>query len=116
MRESGGWGEDVTDEEIIDGIRLLAETEGIFTETAGGVTMAVTKKLVSQGVIPKNESIVVSITGNGLKTQEAIADRVSQPRIIDARLEEFEELYFKIKEQEDKGGMKDALCSHSHTA
>ncbi|MEW6143821.1 MAG: threonine synthase [Thermodesulfobacteriota bacterium] len=116
MRESGGWGEDVTDEEIIDGIRLLAETEGIFTETAGGVTMAVTKKLISQGVIPKNESIVVSITGNGLKTQEAIADRVSQPLIIDARLEEFEDLYLKIKEQEDKGGMKDALCSHSHTA
>jgi threonine synthase len=116
MRESGGWGEDVTDEEIIDGIRLLAETEGIFTETAGGVTMAVTKKLISQGVIPKNESIVVSITGNGLKTQEAIADRVSQPLIIDAKLEEFEELYLKIKEQEDKGGMKHALSSHPHTA
>lgn len=116
MRESGGWGEDVTDEEIIDGIRLLAETEGIFTETAGGVTMAVTRKLISQGVIPKNESIVVSITGNGLKTQEAIADSVSQPQIIEARLEEFEDLYQKIKEQEDKGGTKDALCSHSHTA
>lgn len=116
MRESGGWGEDVTDEEIIEGIRLLAETEGIFTETAGGVTMAVTRKLISQGVIPRNESIVVSITGNGLKTQEAIAERVSQPLIIDARLEEFEELYFKIKEQEDKGGTKDALCSHPHTA
>ena len=78
--------------------------------------MAVTKKLIAQGVIPKNESIVVSITGNGLKTQEAIADRVGQPLIIDARLEEFEELYLKLKEQEDKGGMKDALCSHSHTA
>jgi threonine synthase len=116
MRESGGWGEDVTDEEIIDGIKLLAETEGIFTETAGGVTMAVTRKLISQGVIPKNESIVVSITGNGLKTQEAIADSVSQPQIIEARLEEFEDLYQKIKEQEDKGGTKDALCSHSHTA
>jgi len=116
MRESGGWGEDVTDEEIIDGIRLLAETEGIFTETAGGVTMAVTRKLISQGVIPKNESIVVSITGNGLKTQEAIADRVSQPQIIEARLEDFEELYQKIKEQEDKGGTNDALSSHSHTA
>lgn len=116
MRESGGWGEDVADEEIIDGIKLLAETEGIFTETAGGVTMAVTRKLISQGVIPKNESIVVSITGNGLKTQEAIADSVSQPQIIEARLEEFEDLYQKIKEQEDKGGTKDALCSHSHTA
>ena len=63
--------------------------------------MAVTKKLIAQGVIPKNESIVVSITGNGLKTQEAIADRVAQPLIIDARLEVFEELYLKLKEQED---------------
>ena len=116
MRESGGWGEDVTDQEIIDGIKLLAETEGIFTETAGGVTMAVTKKLIDQGKLPKNESIVVCITGNGLKTQEAIADSVSQPEIIEANLEEFQDLYLKIKEQEDKGGMKDALCSHSHTA
>ncbi|MFI5322890.1 MAG: threonine synthase [Thermodesulfobacteriota bacterium] len=116
MRESGGWGEDVTDEEIVSGIKLLAETEGIFTETAGGVTMAVTKKLIEQGVIPKNESIVVSITGNGLKTQEAIVNYVPQPHIIDARLEEFENLYSRLKEQEEKGGITDALCSHSHTA
>lgn len=116
MQESGGWGEDVTDREIIDGIKLLAETEGVFTETAGGVTMAVTQKLIEQGVIPKDESIVVSITGNGLKTQEAIADEVSQPHIIDAQLEDFEELYTKLKEQEEKGGSQNALCSHSNTA
>lgn len=116
MKESGGWGEDVSDREIIDGIKLLAETEGVFTETAGGVTMAVTKKLIEQGVIPKNESIVVSITGNGLKTQEAIVNDVSQPHIIEANIEEFEELYSKLKDQEEKGGMKDALCSNTNTA
>ncbi len=97
MNESGGWGEDVTDQEIIEGIKLLASTEGIYTETAGGVTIAVTKKLIEQGVLPKDESIVVSITGNGLKTQEAIVDDVSKPHVIDANLEEFEELYDTLK-------------------
>lgn len=97
MNESGGWGEDVTDQEIIEGIKLLASTEGIYTETAGGVTIAVTKKLIEQGVLPKDESIVVSITGNGLKTQEAIVDDVSEPHVIDANLEEFEELYDTLK-------------------
>ncbi len=97
MNESGGWGEDVTDQEIIEGIKLLASTEGIFTETAGGVTIAVTKKLIEQGILPKDESIVVSITGNGLKTQEAIVDDVSEPHVIGANLEEFEELYDTLK-------------------
>ena len=92
MRDSNGWGEDVSDEEIIDAMKLLAETEGIFTETAGGVTLGVTKKLIAQGRIPKNESIVVSITGNGLKTQEALQDKIGAPRIINARLSEFDEL------------------------
>ncbi|MEK7829220.1 MAG: threonine synthase, partial [Deltaproteobacteria bacterium] len=76
IRESNGWAEDVSDEEIIDAMKLLAETEGIFAETAGGVTLGVTKKLIQQGRIPKNESIVVSITGNGLKTQEALQDKI----------------------------------------
>jgi threonine synthase len=116
MKESGGWGEDVSDPEIVAGIKLLAETEGIFTETAGGVTMAVTKKLVERGVLPKNETIVMCITGNGLKTQEAIADSVSRPYIIEAQLEEFEELYSKIKNQEEKGGTQDALSSHTNPA
>jgi len=98
MNESGGWGEDATDQEIIEGIKLLASTEGIFTETAGGVTIAVTKKLIERGVLPKDESIVVCITGNGLKTQEAIVDDVSEPHIIDANLEEFEELYDTLKD------------------
>lgn len=95
IRESNGWGEDVSDEEIVDAMKLLAETEGIFAETAGGVTLGVTKKLILQGRIPKNESIVVSITGNGLKTQEALQDKIGAPRIINARLSEFDDLVAK---------------------
>ncbi len=90
MRDSGGCAETVTDQEIIDGIKLLASTEGIFTETAGGVTTAVTKKLIENGVIPKNESVVICITGNGLKTQEAITDHIGKPYKIKANLESFE--------------------------
>ncbi len=69
VKESGGGAEDVTDEEIIEAMKLLATTEGIFTETAGGVTLGVAKKLIEQGKIPRGESIVICITGNGLKTQ-----------------------------------------------
>jgi threonine synthase len=115
MKNSGGAGEDVSDPEIVEGIKLLAETEGIFTETAGGVTIAVTKKLIEQGLIPKNESIVVSITGNGLKTQEAIVGDVAQPRIIEARLEEFEELYSSNYDYE-QGGIQNAVSTHTDTA
>ncbi len=90
IRQSGGWGEEANDDEIREGIKLLARTEGIFTETAGGVTVSVTKKLIEQGRIPKNESIVICITGNGLKTQEAIMDSVGKPDKIKASLESFE--------------------------
>ena len=95
IRDSGGWGEDVPDEEIVDAIKLLAETEGIFTETAGGVTLGVTQKLIKQGRIKKNESIVICITGNGLKTQEAVAHHVGKPTIINAKVTEFDELLKK---------------------
>ncbi|MCK4846576.1 MAG: threonine synthase [Deltaproteobacteria bacterium] len=92
MRESGGTGEDVSDAEIIDGMKLLAETEGIFAETAGGVTVGVTKKLIESGRIPKDESIVISVTGNGLKTQEALYDVLEEPTVIEARLKDFDDL------------------------
>lgn len=92
IRDSGGWAEDVSDREIIEGMKLLAQTEGIFTETAGGVTVGVTKKLIEQGVIPRDESILISITGNGLKTQEAIQDQVGRPIIIEAKLSDFEKI------------------------
>ncbi|MFA4844620.1 MAG: threonine synthase [Candidatus Margulisiibacteriota bacterium] len=92
VRETGGWGEAVSDEEIVEGIKLLAATEGIFTETAGGVTVAVARKLIKQGVIPKNESIVIAVTGNGLKTQEAVRDEIGQPVTIKPNLKSFEEV------------------------
>lgn len=89
---TGGWCEDVTDEEVIAAIRLMAETEGIFAETAGGVTLGVAKKLIEQGRIPKNESIVLCITGHGLKTQEAVIDRLGKPPVIKPSLAEFDAL------------------------
>ena len=91
VAETGGWGESVSDEEIVAGIKLLASTEGIFTETAGGVTVAVTKKLIEQGRIPKDELIVISVTGNGLKTQEAVQNHIGKPIKIKPNLKAFEE-------------------------
>ena len=77
--------------EIVEAIKLLARTEGIFTETAGGVTVAAAKKLIEQGFIPKDESIVISITGNGLKTQEAVQHHIGKPIKIKPTLKSFEE-------------------------
>ena len=99
VRESGGWGEAVTDPEIVAGIHLLARTEGIFTEPAGGTTVAVTKKLIDQGRIPRHESIVISITGNGYKTLEAVSASVAEPFVINAKLQEFDALYHQLAPQ-----------------
>lgn len=88
---SGGVIESVTDDELVEGMLLLGRTEGIFTETAGGVTIAVLKKLVEQGKIGAEEVTVAYITGNGLKTQEAIMDSVSSPIKIKPILSEFKE-------------------------
>lgn len=96
VRDSGGWGEAATDEEIVEGIQLLARTEGIFTEPAGGTTVAVTKKLIEQGRIPRNESIVICITGNGYKTIEAVQNKVEQPFVMNARLHDFDALYHSL--------------------
>jgi len=92
MRETGGSAEDVTDDEIREGIRWLAETEGIFAETAGGVTVGVAKKLIAAGRIPANDSVVLCITGNGLKTLDAVAGVAGTPREIRPSLREFEAL------------------------
>jgi threonine synthase len=91
LSESGGTAEDVTDDEIVEAIKLLAETEGIWTETAGGVTVAVLKKLVEQGVIKKDDLTVALITGAGIKTVEAVADSLRPPIRIKPKLKAFEE-------------------------
>lgn len=85
-QRTGGGGESVTDEEIVAAIRLLARTEGIFTEPAGGTTLAVAKKLIDQGRIPRDETVVLCITGNGLKTLEAVDSQLPFPEPIDAKL------------------------------
>jgi threonine synthase len=92
IRDSGGWAEDVTDAEIAEAMVLLGKTTGIFAETAGGVTLAVARKLIDQGRIPRDEEIVLCITGNGLKTQDAVADCVDKPIVIAPSLEQFEPL------------------------
>ena len=90
IRETGGWAEDVSDVEIVSGIHELAETEGIFTETAGGVTTAVTARLYATGRISPDQITVTCITGNGLKTTDALTDsfthldaRAVRPRLVD---------------------------------
>ena len=97
VRKSGGVGEHADDEEIIEAIQLLAATEGIFTETAGGVTLAVTKKLIENGEIGRDERIVVAITGNGFKTIEALEDNMPEPHIIPPQLNAFRKLMANIE-------------------
>ena len=96
VRESGGFGASATDPEILEAIELLAQTEGIFTEPAGGTTLAATIKLIESGRIPRDESICVSITGNGLKTVEAQAGRLPPVPVIEARLEAFTEVVGRL--------------------
>jgi threonine synthase len=91
VRGSGGSGVAVSDDSILDAIQLLAETEGIFTEPAGGTTLAATQTLIERGDIPREESIVVCITGNGYKTAESLIGRVVEPVTMGRALREFEE-------------------------
>jgi len=96
VKQTGGSGATATDEEIVDGIRLLAKTEGIFTETAGGVTVSVLKKLVQSGKIKTDETVVAFITGNGYKTAEVVSGRVAKPHLISPKIDEFKGLYERI--------------------
>jgi threonine synthase len=90
IKASGGWSEDVSDPEVIDSIKLLAETEGVFTETAGGVTVGTAGKLYRQDRILPEETTVLCITGNGLKTTDALTGVYETERPIAPKLAEFE--------------------------
>ncbi len=100
MRETNAYSDDVTDDEIRDAIKLLAETEGIFAETAGGVTVGVAKKLIACGKISREDSAVICVTGNGLKTLDAVQGHCGKTREIKPSLREFEALLA----QEEKVG------------
>jgi threonine synthase len=90
---SGGWAAKPDDEEIVAAMRLLAETEGIFTETAGGVTLGAAIKLVGQGKIGKDDGpVVICVTGNGMKTQDPLVGKLPEPELIGPRLADFEKL------------------------
>ncbi len=91
MEESGGYGVAVDDDEIVEGIKLLARTEGIFAETAGGVVIASLKRLVESGRVGADELVVAYVTGSGLKTQEAVQGRLDEPLHISATIASFEE-------------------------
>ncbi len=91
IADSGGFAEDVSDVEVISGIQELAETEGIFTETAGGVTTAVTARLYAQGRIGREDTTVVCITGNGLKTTDVLQGRFDVATPVRPRLADFDE-------------------------
>ena len=103
-KESGGYGEHATDPEIIEGMLLLARTEGIFTETAGGVTVAATRKLIDGGVIGKEDSVVVCVTGNGLKTPDALYDRLETHVKIRPSLSAFDRALADLKAHSRREG------------
>jgi threonine synthase len=90
ITQSGGWSEDVSDPEIVKSIQLLAETEGIFTETAGGVTLGCARKLYKSDRILPNETTVLCITGNGLKTTDVLTGEYETEEPIAPKLAEFE--------------------------
>jgi len=90
VRETGGAGAKVTDDQIVAAIRLLAETEGIFTEPAGGTTLAATVDLIDRGVIGRDESVVVCVTGNGYKTTEVVSGELIAPVRLSRAFKDFE--------------------------
>jgi threonine synthase len=90
ITKSGGWSEDVSDAEVVESIQLLAKSEGIFTETAGGVTVGTARKLIHQDRILPDETTVLCITGNGLKTTDVLANSYEAETPIAPKLVEFE--------------------------
>ena len=90
IKATGGSGAAVSDAQIIEAIQILAQTEGIFTEPAGGTTLAAAIDLVKRGVIPRDESIVVCVTGNGYKTSEVVAGKLVEPVRLTRAFKDFE--------------------------
>src|SRR5690606_31296889 len=99
VKQSGGSGASASDAEILDAVKLLARTEGVFTEPAGGTTLACAIKLIQEGRIPADESICVCITGNGLKTVEVMQGQFAEAPAIPAKLAAFDALVEQIEEQ-----------------
>ena len=95
---SGGWAEDVSDAEVVEGIQWLAECEGIFTETAGGVTVGVARKLYQQGRIAPDETTVLCITGNGLKTTDVLAGRFAAETAIPPKMAAFDKYVQELEQ------------------
>lgn len=100
VKDSGGFGAHATDEEIVEGMLLLARAEGIFTETAGGVTVAAARKLIETGVIGRDQSVVICITGNGLKTPDAVDGRLDAQVRIRPALSAFDRALADLKNQQ----------------
>ncbi|MFB3077885.1 MAG: pyridoxal-phosphate dependent enzyme, partial [Lysobacterales bacterium] len=98
VNESGGSAESASDGEILDAVKLLARTEGIFTEPAGGTTLACAIKLIESGCIPRDESICVCITGNGLKTLEVMKGQFAQAPAINAKMKDFDQVVRQSEE------------------
>ena len=98
VRETGGEIAAVTDDEVLEGMRLLARTEGIFGETAAGVTIATLQRLAESGVVRADERVVVYVTGHGLKTLDAVADHVGPTATIAPTLDAFEATFPNAQE------------------
>src|SRR5262249_20148362 len=92
IRDTGGWAEDVSDAEISEAMALLARTEGVFAETAGGVTGAGAREVSGLGRIPRELGSRLCVSGNGLKTQDAVVGQLEEPALIGTSLEEFSRL------------------------
>lgn len=110
IRDSGGWAEDVSDVEIVSAIQELAESEGVFTETAGGVTTAVAARLYAHGKIGRDDLTVLAITGNGLKTLDALEGAFEELPAIPPRLADFEALVAEDRELQRRTGGQAALA------
>jgi threonine synthase len=109
INKSGGWAEDISDPEVVRSIQVLAETEGIFTETAGGVTVGCARKLYEQGRILPEETTVLCITGNGLKTTDALVGQYESEAPISAKLADFNKYLESVLDTPARAAAKEVV-------